>query len=186
MATNESELVVNFRGAPARPILVDGDPRLLVRAAPVDAIPPLREAMFETVFCGIETPDADALKALTLNPAKMLHLDGRLGSLEKGKDADFVILSGPPFSVYTHVLETFIDGKRVFNRAEHVYPNLFAPAGAVSQTVAQYYYRYYAGTNAYLGTSSADNQLYYFGPASGNALFDAGPLSVWQTTAGCP
>jgi peptide deformylase len=38
MATNESELVVNFRGAPARPILVDGDPRLLVRAAPVDAL----------------------------------------------------------------------------------------------------------------------------------------------------
>ncbi|MFT3883168.1 MAG: amidohydrolase family protein [Gemmatales bacterium] len=63
-------------------------------------------------------PDDDALKALTINPAKMMHLDDRLGSLEKGKDADFVILTGAPFSVYTQVLETFIEGKRVFNRAD--------------------------------------------------------------------
>ena len=39
-----------------------------------------------------------ALKALTINPAKMMHLDHRVGSLERGKDADFVILSGSPFS----------------------------------------------------------------------------------------
>ncbi|HQR06528.1 MAG TPA: amidohydrolase family protein [Gemmatales bacterium] len=63
-------------------------------------------------------PDDDALKALTINPAKMMHLDDRLGSIEKGKDADFVVLTGAPFSVYTQVLETFIDGKRVFNRAD--------------------------------------------------------------------
>jgi imidazolonepropionase-like amidohydrolase len=59
-----------------------------------------------------------ALRALTRNPAEMLHLDDRLGSLEKGKDADFAILSGPPFSVYTRLLETYIDGIRVFNRAD--------------------------------------------------------------------
>jgi imidazolonepropionase-like amidohydrolase len=59
-----------------------------------------------------------ALRALTRHGAEMLHLDHRLGSLEKGKDADFVVLSGPPFSVYTHVLETYIDGKRRFNRAD--------------------------------------------------------------------
>ena len=59
-----------------------------------------------------------ALRALTRNPAEMLHLEDRLGSLEKGKDADFVILSGPPFSVYTQVLETYIDGVRVFDRAQ--------------------------------------------------------------------
>lgn len=63
-------------------------------------------------------PEEDALKALTINPAKMMHLEDRLGSLEKGKDADFVILSGAPFSIYTHVLETFIEGKRMFNRAD--------------------------------------------------------------------
>jgi imidazolonepropionase-like amidohydrolase len=47
----------------------------------------------------------------------MLHLDGRLGSLEKGKDADFVVLSGAPFSVYTQVLQTWIDGELRFDRA---------------------------------------------------------------------
>ena len=44
-----------------------------------------------------------------------MHLDHRLGSLEKGKDADFAILSGAPFSVYTQVLQTWIDGKKVFD-----------------------------------------------------------------------
>jgi imidazolonepropionase-like amidohydrolase len=57
-----------------------------------------------------------ALRALTINGAQMMHLDDRLGSLAKGKDADFVVLSGPPFSVYTHVLQTYIDGERVFDR----------------------------------------------------------------------
>jgi imidazolonepropionase-like amidohydrolase len=57
-----------------------------------------------------------ALRALTIHGAQMLHLDDRLGSLEKGKDADFVVLSGPPFSVYTQVLQTYIDGQCVFDR----------------------------------------------------------------------
>jgi imidazolonepropionase-like amidohydrolase len=60
-----------------------------------------------------------ALRALTINGARMLHLGDRLGSLEKGKDADFVVLSGDPFSVYTHVLQTYIDGERVFDRSQH-------------------------------------------------------------------
>jgi len=59
--------------------------------------------------------EAAALKTITINPAKVMHLDHRLGSLEKGKDADFVILSGAPFSAYTKVLETWIDGKKVFD-----------------------------------------------------------------------
>lgn len=74
----------------------------------------------------------------------------------------------------------------VFSWAELTYPNLFAPAGAVSQTVPAYYYRYYAGTNAYLGMSSADHQIYYLGPATGNTLLGVGPVSNWRTTAGCP
>jgi len=62
--------------------------------------------------------ESSALKAITLNAAKMMHLDHQLGTLEKGKDADFVILSGAPFSVYTQVLETYIDGQRHFQRGE--------------------------------------------------------------------
>ena len=64
-------------------------------------------------------PEDVALKALTLHGAQIMHLEDRLGSLEKGKDADFVVLSGPPFSVYTQVLETYIDGAKVFDRSVH-------------------------------------------------------------------
>ncbi|HJV21220.1 MAG TPA: amidohydrolase family protein [Holophagaceae bacterium] len=58
-----------------------------------------------------------ALKAMTLNNAKILGLEDRLGSLKAGKDADFVLLSGDPLSIYTHVEETWVEGKRVFDRA---------------------------------------------------------------------
>jgi imidazolonepropionase-like amidohydrolase len=58
-----------------------------------------------------------ALRAVTLEAARMLRLERRVGSLEVGKDADLVVLSGDPFSVYTHVLETYIEGERVFDRA---------------------------------------------------------------------
>ena len=59
--------------------------------------------------------EAAALRALTITPAKILHLEDRIGSLEKGKDADFVMLSGVPFSVYTKVQQTWIDGRKVFD-----------------------------------------------------------------------
>jgi imidazolonepropionase-like amidohydrolase len=62
--------------------------------------------------------EASVLRSLTLNPARMLKLEHRIGSLQAGKDADFVILSGAPFSVYTHVLETWIDGEPVFDRSD--------------------------------------------------------------------
>lgn len=57
-----------------------------------------------------------ALYGVTLANARILDLDSRVGSLDAGKDADFVILSGDPFSVYTHVLETWIEGQQVFDR----------------------------------------------------------------------
>ena len=46
----------------------------------------------------------------------MLDLDKRVGSLEVGKDADFIILSGDPFSVYTKVLQTWVEGVKRFDR----------------------------------------------------------------------
>lgn len=58
-----------------------------------------------------------ALEALTIAGAKMLELDGRIGTLEPGKDADFIVLSGDPLSTYTQVLETYVEGARVFDRA---------------------------------------------------------------------
>jgi imidazolonepropionase-like amidohydrolase len=62
------------------------------------------------------TEDA-ALKGLTIYPAEMLDLQSRVGSLEVGKDADFIVLSGAPLSVYSHVLETWIEGEKVFDRS---------------------------------------------------------------------
>jgi imidazolonepropionase-like amidohydrolase len=58
-----------------------------------------------------------ALYALTMANAIMLDLQDRIGSLEVGKDADFIVLSGDPLSVYTHVLQTYIEGKKVFDRS---------------------------------------------------------------------
>ncbi len=63
-------------------------------------------------------PRDKALFAMTLAGANMLDLQDRIGSLENGKDADFIILSGDPLSVYTKVLETYVAGERVFNRAD--------------------------------------------------------------------
>ncbi len=57
----------------------------------------------------------EALKALTINGAEMLDLSSSVGSLQPGKDADFVILSGDPFSVYTRVLETWVEGFKRFD-----------------------------------------------------------------------
>lgn len=59
-----------------------------------------------------------ALSTVTIEPARMLDLGHRIGSLEVGKDADFAILDGDPLSVYTLCLETWIEGQRVFDRAD--------------------------------------------------------------------
>lgn len=59
-----------------------------------------------------------ALYAVTMANAIMLDLGDRVGSLESGKDADFIILSGDPLSVYTHVLQTWVEGSKVFDRSD--------------------------------------------------------------------
>ncbi|MBL8877518.1 MAG: amidohydrolase family protein [Phycisphaerales bacterium] len=61
-------------------------------------------------------PREKALRALTLSGAEMLDLQDRVGSLTVGKDADFVVLDGDPLSVYSKVLETWVEGRRVFDR----------------------------------------------------------------------
>lgn len=62
-------------------------------------------------------PEAEAWKFVTLNPAKLLHLDHRMGSLKPGKDADVVIWSDHPLTVYAVAEKTWVDGIRYFDRA---------------------------------------------------------------------
>lgn len=61
-------------------------------------------------------PEEDALKMITLNPAKQLGIDKRTGSIEVGKDADLVIWTAHPFDIYSRVETTMIDGEIFFDR----------------------------------------------------------------------
>lgn len=69
-----------------------------------------------------------ALEAVTIANAKLLALDHRVGTLEPGKDADLVILSGDPLSVYTHIEQTWIEGQKVWDRANPL-DRVFATGG---------------------------------------------------------
>ncbi|NQY66484.1 MAG: amidohydrolase family protein [Flavobacteriales bacterium] len=62
----------------------------------------------------------ESLNMITINPAKLLHLDNRIGSIVKGKDADLVIWDGNPLSIYSTVLKTFIDGKCYYDKEDDV------------------------------------------------------------------
>jgi imidazolonepropionase-like amidohydrolase len=59
-----------------------------------------------------------ALEAVTLAAARHLGLAERIGSLEPGKDADLVVLSGDPLSVHSRVLETWVEGERVYDASD--------------------------------------------------------------------
>lgn len=62
--------------------------------------------------------EQDALKLVTLNPAKALHIDHRVGSVATGKDADVVLWSAHPLSVYAHPDYTFIEGKCYYSTTQ--------------------------------------------------------------------
>ena len=63
--------------------------------------------------------EEDAWKMVTLNPAKLLHIDNRVGSIKIGKDADIVVWSDNPLSVYAQVEQTYVDGRCYFSQEKH-------------------------------------------------------------------
>jgi imidazolonepropionase-like amidohydrolase len=67
---------------------------------------------------GITVSEDDAIKWLTLHPAWALGLDDRIGTIEVGKNADVVLWSGNPFSVYTRAERVWIDGALMFDRSD--------------------------------------------------------------------
>lgn len=64
------------------------------------------------IYSGLS--EFEALQAITINAAKHIGAETRVGSIEEGKDADFVLVKGTPFAVDTRILYTIIDGKVVY------------------------------------------------------------------------
>jgi adenine deaminase len=60
------------------------------------------------MYCGMD--EIEAMAMVTLNPAKQLLVDDRVGSLRRGKDADFVIWNDHPLSMYSIAEQTWVDG----------------------------------------------------------------------------
>ncbi|MDZ7738362.1 MAG: amidohydrolase family protein [Bacteroidales bacterium] len=72
-----------------------------------------QEAGKTVTYGGLD--QVEALKLVTLNPAKILHLDHRMGSIEAGKDADLVLWTDNPLSVYARARMTLVDGRVYFD-----------------------------------------------------------------------
>ncbi len=76
------------------------------------------KAMAAGRAAGIPVTDEDAIKWMTINPAWAIGLDDKIGSLVAGKNADVVLWSGNPFSVYTRAEKVWIDGAMLFDRTD--------------------------------------------------------------------
>ncbi len=70
----------------------------------------------KTVKTGVS--ETDAMNFITLHPAKIMGIDHRVGSLEAGKDADFIIWTGHPLSSFSIPQQTWLDGRKYFDRSE--------------------------------------------------------------------
>jgi imidazolonepropionase-like amidohydrolase len=75
-----------------------------------------QEAAKTVMYGGLS--EEDAWKTVTLNPAKLLRVDDRVGSVKAGKDADLVLWSDNPLSVYAKAEKTWVDGIKYFDRSE--------------------------------------------------------------------
>jgi adenine deaminase len=75
-----------------------------------------QEAAKSVLYGGMK--EEDAWKMVTLNPAKLLHVDDRVGSIKTGKDADLVLWNDNPLSIYARAEKTWVDGVLYFDRKE--------------------------------------------------------------------
>ena len=72
-----------------------------------------QEAAKAVMYGGLS--EAEAWKFVTQNPAKMLRIDDKVGSIKVGKDADLVLWNENPLSIYAKPLQTYVDGVRYFD-----------------------------------------------------------------------
>lgn len=87
-------------------VAINSDDREMIRR--------LNQEAAKTVKYGGMT-ELEAWKMVTINPAKLLHIDDRVGSIKVGKDADLVLWSGHPMSIYSKAEKTLIEGKTYFD-----------------------------------------------------------------------
>ncbi|MBD8522589.1 amidohydrolase [Lysinibacillus fusiformis] len=76
----------------------------------------LKYCASEAIRYGLD--EQTALKSITIHAAKLVQLDHRIGSLEKGKDADFVVWSHPIFETEAKVLQTYVNGEKYYEAEE--------------------------------------------------------------------
>jgi imidazolonepropionase-like amidohydrolase len=116
MARFAGELENASRTTPKK--LLDAGIRFAFQSGYESYVPKTRVVLYEAAIStayGL-TPDA-ALRAITLDAARILGLDARLGSLEVGKDGDLALYDGDPFEYTTHCIATIIEGAVVFEGA---------------------------------------------------------------------
>jgi imidazolonepropionase-like amidohydrolase len=117
MARNGGEMVNMTRESAA--ILTAAGIRVSIESGYESYVPKTRIVLYEAAIAvAFGLPFDEGLKAITLNPAKLLGIDKRVGSIEEGKDADLVLYDGDPFEYLTHVCKVFIDGELVSNMCE--------------------------------------------------------------------
>ncbi|MEU3016177.1 amidohydrolase [Nocardiopsis sp. NPDC007018] len=80
---------------------------------------PIEFLVYQAILCVKEGMDRDsALRALTVNPAEIMGLDDRVGSLRPGLDADVVVWSGDPLDIMSRAVRVFVDGQEVYTYDE--------------------------------------------------------------------
>ncbi|MEQ8764249.1 MAG: amidohydrolase family protein [Planctomycetota bacterium] len=128
--TNPSPEQIEERGEPWDEVkaLVDAGIRVAIHAA---SDQDLEDFLFVAgQFRQGDLTVGQTLSAITSASAEILGVADRVGSLKKGLDADFVVLSADPFSLQSHVLSTYVDGRRVFHR-ETTDPTTIVQADAI-------------------------------------------------------
>ncbi len=90
--------------------------RVAIKSDSDDFVRRLNQEAGKTIRYGGATED-EALRMITINPAWIVGVDGRVGSIEAGKDADLVLWDGPPLSSYAKVEKVWIDGDVYFDRS---------------------------------------------------------------------
>jgi imidazolonepropionase-like amidohydrolase len=89
--------------------------------SPFNPINHLRDLVIIAIREGLDP--ARALETVTINPARILGVEDRVGSLEPGKDADFIIFDGDPWDARNKVQATYIDGRSVFEASGPYIPD---------------------------------------------------------------